>query len=60
VARTRKTADEALLRALACGATVENAARTGRERHCPIGEAAKSLINLRCWCVKARKTVFLK
>ena len=28
MARTRKTADEALLRALACGATVENAART--------------------------------
>src|SRR5947209_13506541 len=28
VARTRKTADEALIRALACGATVENAART--------------------------------
>jgi hypothetical protein len=28
VARSRKTADEALLRALACGATVEIAART--------------------------------
>ena len=58
MARTRKTADEALLRALACGATVENAARASgistRTAHRRLKEEAfqKQLRDLRAEMVQ--------